>query len=160
MASERPARTSSSSRVTVLGSGRFIRFAKEQGGIGAYVHPFSGNRDPLEGNLGTAKAFPVDVALEALSYHELWSQPGYGALIPWHHALNNGFKVPATGGEDSISSLHRTHLVGAMRGYFHLGADDFTAFEQGAHSRKLACVSNPCEVSRNGSCSTRWCRRC
>ena len=101
-------------------------FAKEQGAIGAYVHPFNGDRDPLEGNLGTAKGFPVDVALDALSYHELWSQPGYGGLIPWHHALNNGFKVPATGGEDSISSLHRTNLVGAMRGYFYLGSKDLS----------------------------------
>lgn len=101
-------------------------FAKEQGGIGAYVHPFNGDRDPLQGGLGTAKGFPVDVALDALSYHELWSQPGYGGLIPWHHALNNGFKVPATGGEDSISSLHRTNLVGAMRGYFYLGSAELS----------------------------------
>ena len=80
----------------------------------------------MEGNLGGAKGFPVDVALNALSYHELWSQAGRGALIPWHHALNNGFKVPATGGEDSISNLHRTNLVGAMRGYFYLGSKDLT----------------------------------
>ena len=103
-----------------------LLFAKEQGAIGAYVHPFGGSRDPLEGNLGGAKGFPVDVALEAVSYHELWSQAGEAGLIPWHHALNNGFKVPATGGEDSISNLHRTNLVGAMRGYFHLGSDNLT----------------------------------
>ncbi len=98
-----------------------FRFARQQGGIGAYVHPFGGERDPLEGNLGGAKGFPVDVALGTLSYLELWSSAGEAALIPWHHALNNGFKVPATGGEDSISSLHRTALVGSMRGYFFLG---------------------------------------
>ncbi len=98
-----------------------FRFAKQQGAIGAYVHPFAGEKDPLEGELGVAKGFPVDVALGTLSYLELWSTAGGGALIPWHHALNCGFKVPATGGEDSISSLHRTRLVGATRGYFFLG---------------------------------------
>ena len=103
-----------------------LLYAKQQGAIGAYVHPFGGNRDPLEGNLGGAKGFPVDVALGAVSYHELWSQPGDGALIPWHHALNNGFKIPVTGGEDSISNLHRTNLVGAMRGYFQLGRGNLT----------------------------------
>jgi dipeptidyl aminopeptidase/acylaminoacyl peptidase len=109
-----------------------FRFAKQQGAIGAYVHPFGGPvsgaqvRDPLETNLGIAKAFPVDVALETISYHELWSTASEVGLIPWHHALNNGFKVPATGGEDSISSLHRTALVGSMRGYFLLGPGKLT----------------------------------
>jgi len=104
-----------------------FRYARQQGGIGAYVHPFGGPvtgaqvQDPLETNLGIAKAFPVDVALETISYHELWSTGSEVGLIPWHHALNNGFKVPVTGGEDSISSMHRTALVGAMRGYFFLG---------------------------------------
>jgi hypothetical protein len=84
------------------------------------VHPWN-EGDPLEADLGGAKGFPVDVALGTLSYLELWSTAGEGGLIPWHHALNNGFKVPVTGGEDSISSMHRTRLVGATRGYFFLG---------------------------------------
>jgi len=97
-----------------------FRLAKEQGGIGAYVHPFGGEQDPLAGDLGAAKAFAVDVALGALSYHELWSSASEAALIPWHQALNCGFQVPATGGEDSITSLHHTALVGSVRGYFYL----------------------------------------
>jgi TolB protein len=97
-----------------------FRLAKQQGGIGAYVHPY-GERDPLESDLGVAKGLPVDVALESASYLELWSTAGAGGLIVWHHVLNNGFKLPATGGEDSISNLHRTRLVGATRGYFFLG---------------------------------------
>jgi TolB protein len=84
------------------------------------VHPY-GERDPLEADLGVAKALPVDAALEAASYLELWSTAGAGGLIVWHHVLNNGFKLPASGGEDSISNLHRTRLVGATRGYFFLG---------------------------------------
>ena len=99
-----------------------FRYAKEQGGIGAYVHPFSGNADPLAAELGTAKGFPMDVALEAVSYHELWSQAaGDAPLNVWYHALNNGFKVPVVGGEDSISNLHRVELVGSVRSYLFLG---------------------------------------
>jgi TolB protein len=104
-----------------------FRYAKQQGGIGAYVHPFFGNADPLDSGLGGAKGFPVDVALESLSYHELWSQVAADAgLNVWYHTLNNGFRVPVTGGEDSISSLHRVELVGVSRGYFQLGDQPFT----------------------------------
>jgi hypothetical protein len=99
-----------------------LRYAKEQGGIGAYVHPFFGNADPVESDLGGAKTLPVDVALEAASYHELWSQAATDAgLNVWYRLLNNGFRVPVTGGEDSISSLHRVELVASVRGYFNLG---------------------------------------
>jgi TolB protein len=99
-----------------------LRYARAQGGIGAYVHPYGGSRDPLETNLGTAKSLPVDVALGAVSYHELWSQgAGDAPLMVWYRLLNAGFRVPVTGGEDSISNLHDVELVGAVRGYFHLG---------------------------------------
>ena len=98
-----------------------FRLAREQGGLGAYVHPFWGSRDPLETNLGVAKAFPVDLALGVLDYHELVSGANWAAYGVWHHALNNGFKIPAVGGEDSISNLHRTAIIGQMRAYAHMG---------------------------------------
>jgi Tol biopolymer transport system component len=99
-----------------------FRYAKEQGGIGAYVHPYTGNADPVDTGLGTAKTFPIDVALGAVSYHELWSQSaGEAPLNVWYRILNNGFRIPVTGGEDSISNLHRVELVGSVRGYFNLG---------------------------------------
>jgi len=101
-----------------------LRYAKEQGGIGAYVHPFFSEVDPVESGLVTAgaKTLPVDVALEAVSYHELWSQVASGAGVGvWYKLLNAGFRVPVTGGEDSISSLHRVELVASVRGYFQLG---------------------------------------
>jgi dipeptidyl aminopeptidase/acylaminoacyl peptidase len=100
--------------------------AKMQGGIGAYVHPWNTAADPLDGDLGSAKGFPVDLALDAFSYLELWSAANKAVLIPWHHALNLGFKVPVTGGEDSISNLHRTRLVAAVRGYFLLDGQTLT----------------------------------
>ena len=55
----------------------------------------AGDADPVDGSLGTAKGFPVDVALGSLSYHELWSQSaGDAVLTVWYHTLNNGFRVP------------------------------------------------------------------
>lgn len=39
----------------------------------------------------------------------------------WHRILNCGFRVPITGGEDSISDLYRIAVVGADRTYAHLG---------------------------------------
>lgn len=104
-----------------------LRYAKQQGGIGSYVHPYGGARDPLETTLGTAKTLPVDVALDAVSYHELWSQSaGDAPLLVWYRLLNNGFRVHVTGGEDSISNLHDIELVGSVRGYFHLGQQPLT----------------------------------
>jgi TolB protein len=86
------------------------------------VHPYYGDADPLETGLGTAKTFPVDVALGAVSYHELWSQSaGDAPLNVWYKILNTGFRIPVTGGEDSISSMHRVELVASVRGYFNLG---------------------------------------
>ncbi len=100
---------------------QMFRLAREQGAMGAYVHPYWGSADPLETNLGVAKAFPVDLALGTIDYHELVSGANWAAYLVWHHALNNGFKIAAVGGEDSISNLHRTAIVGQMRAYGFLG---------------------------------------
>ncbi len=55
--------------------------ARKQGGIGAYVHPWNTSRDPIDIDLGSAKGFPVDLALRAFSYLELWSAANKGSLI-------------------------------------------------------------------------------
>ena len=99
---------------------QMFRLAREQGALGAYVHPYWGDGDPLDINLGVAKAFPVDLALGHLDYHELVSGAGWAAYRVWHHALNNGIRIPAVGGEDSISNLHRTAIIGQMRAYAYM----------------------------------------
>ncbi len=98
-----------------------LRFARAQGALGAYVHPFAGNDDPLQANLGVAKAFPVDLALGTLDYHELMSAAGWADYRVWWHALNNGFKIPVAAGEDSITNLHNTPIIGQDRVYAYLG---------------------------------------
>ncbi len=88
--------------------------AKAQGATTAYVHSFF-NGDPLEGNLGGAKGFIVDAALAAADAVE-WSTPQDG-WPPLYAVWSNGIRTALVGGEDAISSLHATPLVGSMRTY-------------------------------------------
>lgn len=91
-----------------------LRKAKAQGATTGYVHSFYFG-DPLEGNLGGAKGFIVDAALGATDALE-WSTSQDG-WPPLYAVWNNGFRIAAVGGEDAISSLHATPLVGSMRTY-------------------------------------------
>ena len=97
-----------------------FRKARAQGAVVGYVHAFSGEADPLEGGLGVARGFPVDAALGTIHTME-WSVASRAALRVWHHALNNDLKIAAVGGEDSITSLHRTKLAGSVRTYAYVG---------------------------------------
>jgi TolB protein len=98
-----------------------FRVARRQGAIGGYVHPF--DRMDLETvGYGRARGFPIDVALGVVDYLELMSGSDHRATTAvWHRILNCGFKIPATAGEDSISDLYRSALVGADRMYVYLG---------------------------------------
>jgi hypothetical protein len=99
-----------------------FRKARAQGAVTGYVHPFAGDGDPLEQGLGVAKAFPVDAALGAVECLE-WSAASRAGLLVWHHALNNDLRIVPTGGEDSISNLHNSKLVGSVRTYAWVGKD-------------------------------------
>ncbi len=98
-----------------------FRLARAQGAIGGYVHPWS--REPERVGYAVARGFPVDLALGVTEYLEVLTsalyQPHTSAV--WHRALNCGFRVSATAGEDSILSLHNTPIIGADRTYAHLG---------------------------------------
>lgn len=96
-----------------------LRKAKAQGATVGYVHAF-GSKDPLSGNLGGGKGYIVDAALGTTDALE-WSYPGLGSFYPWYATLNNGLRVTAVGGEDSISSMHISKLVGSARTYVHTG---------------------------------------
>lgn len=102
-----------------------FRKAKAQGAVTGYVHPWSGEGDPLEAGLGGGKSFPVDAALQAVDAYE-WSNSSRGQLKVWHRALNSDLRVTPVGGEDSISNLHISKLVGSLRTYAYLNGD-FTA---------------------------------
>ncbi len=98
-----------------------FRLARKQGAIGGYVHPWS--RDPETSEYAVARGFPVDVALGAIEYLEVHTAASYfrHTAPVWHRALNCGFRVTASAGEDSILSLHATPILGANRLYAYLG---------------------------------------
>ena len=97
-----------------------FRKARAQGAVTGYVHPHSGDSDPLDGRLGVGKGFPVDLALGVVDAYE-WSNVSRGQLAVWHHALNNDLRVTPTGGEDSISNLHTSKAIASLRTYAHMG---------------------------------------
>lgn len=90
--------------------------AKAQGATTGYVHPFVGDADPLQGSLGGAKGFMVDAALGATDALE-WSLPFEAGFYPLYAVWNNGLKVTAVGGEDSITDLPRWRIMGSVRTY-------------------------------------------
>ncbi len=99
-----------------------FRKAIRQGAVTGYVHPYTGDSDPLQTGLGVAKGFPVDAALGTTHCLE-WSNSSRAALAVWHHALNNDLRITPAGGEDSISNLHNSKLVGSVRTYAFLGSN-------------------------------------
>ena len=100
-----------------------FRKAKRQGAWTGYVHSFF-NGDPLEGNLGAAKGFIVDAALMTTDAVE-WSTSQDG-WPPLYAVWSNGLNATLVGGEDSISNLHITPLVGSVRTYVHIPDDELT----------------------------------
>ena len=98
-----------------------FRMAREQGAIGGYVHPYSS--DPEQVGYGGARGFPVDVALGTATYLEVMTSAWQAVNTSrvWHRILNCGFRVTASGGEDSITDLHRTPVIGAARMYSYTG---------------------------------------
>jgi TolB protein len=99
-----------------------FRKALAQNAVTGYVHAFSAEADPIERDLGVAKAFPVDAALGTAQCLE-WSAASRTQLRVWHHALNNDLRITPTGGEDSISNLQISKLIGSVRTYAYLGSD-------------------------------------
>jgi TolB protein len=99
-----------------------FRLARRQGALGGYVHPWS--RDPESAGYSVARGFPVDLALGSFDYLEVLTKTGhftYTAPV-WHRALNCGFKVTASAGEDSILNLNATAIIGSSRLYAHVGS--------------------------------------
>ena len=119
-----------------------LRKAKAQGATVGYVHSFYSG-DPLEGDLGGAKGFIVDAALAAADAVE-WSVPQDG-WPPLYAVWSNGLRVTAVGGEDSISSLHATPLVGSMRTYVSTpgGALTMDGWFQGLREGRAYVSSGP-----------------
>ena len=95
--------------------------ARKQGAIGGYVHPWSA--DPVRTGYGVARGFPVDLALGSFEYIELQTSAAHFTWTApiFHRALNCGFRITASAGEDSILGLHATPIIGSSRLYAYVG---------------------------------------
>ena len=129
-----------------------FRKAKAQGATVGYVHAFGGSNDPLEGSLGGGKGYMVDAALGTTDAVE-WSGAGHAGFYPWYATLNNGLRVTAVGGEDSISNLHQSKLVGSVRTYVYTGERglDMDAWFEGLREGRAFVTTGPLvEMRVNG----------
>jgi len=130
-----------------------FRKARAQGGYVGYVHAYSGERDPLEGDLGGAKGAIIDAALGTTDAIE-WSAAGRAGFFPLYSLWNNGLKVTAVGGEDSISNLHMSKLVGSHRTYVFTGGRglDMHAWLDGMRAGRAFVTNGPLvELSVDGA---------
>ena len=91
-----------------------FRKARKQGAWVGYVHAFSGEQDPLEGDLNHAKGFMVDAALGTTDAVE-WSSASRAGFFPLYALWNNGIRMAACGGEDAINDLHWSKQIGSYR---------------------------------------------
>ena len=98
-----------------------FRLGRKQGALSGHVHPFSS--PPETSGWANARTFPIDLALGSFDYLEVMTGAQYAKFTApvWHRAMNCGFRVTPSGGEDSISNLHRTPALGAARVYGYLG---------------------------------------
>jgi TolB protein len=122
-----------------------LRKAKAQNATTDYAHSFGGDNDPiLSPDLGQAKGFIVDAALKTADGIE-WAFSGRAPFFPWYAVLNNGLRVTATGGEDSMSDLHTSKLVGSSRTYVYTGSKglDARAWMDGLHSGRAFMSTGP-----------------
>jgi TolB protein len=130
-----------------------FRKAKRQGATVGYVHAFQGpDRDPLAADLGGGKGLIVDAALGTTDAVE-WSNSGRATFFPWYALLNNGLRVTAVGGEDSISSMHASKLVGSARTYIYTGERGLDAdawFEGMRKGRAFVSTGPLVELTVNG----------
>lgn len=121
-----------------------LQIARDQSAVTGYAHAYFGEGDPLEEDLGQAKGFIVDAALGTTDGIE-WSFSGHSTFIPWYAVLNNGLRITATGGEDAMSDLHVSKLVGSARTYVYTGQRglDAEAWKQGLRDGKAFVSTGP-----------------
>lgn len=97
-----------------------LRFAREQGALGGYVHPVA-IQDPFteDGAKRIPISFIADAVLEEVDILELgclWTDE-IGTAAVWHELLNLGIPVALSAGSDVMNDLYRTMAIGATRVY-------------------------------------------
>lgn len=97
-----------------------LRFAREQGGLGGYVHPVS-IKNPFQE--GGGRSVPISLVADAvmgdvdiLEIGCLWTDET-GTASLWHEFLNLGIPIALSAGSDVMNNLYRTMAIGAARVY-------------------------------------------
>lgn len=129
-----------------------LRKAKAQEATTGYAHAFFGEEDPIDRGLGVARGFMVDAAFDTTDGVE-WSFSGRATFHPWYAVLNNGLRVTATGGDDSMSDLHVSKMPGSARTYVYTGDAglDAEAWKRGLREGRAFVSTGPLvEMTVNG----------
>jgi TolB protein len=122
-----------------------LRFARDQGGLGGYVHPVA-VEDPFTEE--TASSVPINFVADAVLGEAdvielacLWTdEVGTGSL--WHNVLNLGIPLAASAGSDVMSDYFRTMALGSTRVYVRPDGDLTTASYLRALADGRSFVSN------------------
>jgi Tol biopolymer transport system component len=121
-----------------------FRLGRAQGALSGYVHPWS--QEPEKSTYAVARGFPVDLALGTFDYLEVLTSASHftNTEKTWHRALNCGFKVTASAGEDSILNLHATPILGSARLYAYLGDKlDWSAYVEAIRRGRTFVTNGP-----------------
>ncbi|NNF25964.1 MAG: CehA/McbA family metallohydrolase, partial [Gemmatimonadetes bacterium] len=95
----------------------YLEAAREQGGIGGFMHPFNGSVATPEAV--SVSEIPVDAALGLGEFYDVicyWYDELANAEM-YYRLLNAGFRIAATGGTDNFSDVWRDPGPGASRTY-------------------------------------------
>jgi TolB protein len=107
----------------------YLDRAREQGGIGGFLHPY--NSRVSEPRQAAGSEIPIDVALGKGDFFDvacIWSDELASAEM-YYRFLNSGVRLAATGGSDNFSNVWRDPPIGTGRTYARLeGALSFEAF--------------------------------
>lgn len=122
----------------------YLLAAREQGGTGGFMHPFTGSVATPEAV--SASEIPVDVALGAGDFYDVicfWYDELANAEI-YYRLLNAGFRIAATGGTDNFSDVWRDPGPGASRTYARIhGELSVDSWLEAVRERRTFATNGP-----------------
>lgn len=123
---------------------RHLDAAREQGGIGGFVHPYNAPvGTPSE---ASAADIPVHVALGRGEFYDVVSIASLEleSAAMYYRLLNCGFRIAATGGTDNFSDVYRDPSGGTARTYAHIeGPLGYRAWLDAVKAGRTFATSGP-----------------
>ncbi|HXV61228.1 MAG TPA: LpqB family beta-propeller domain-containing protein [Vicinamibacteria bacterium] len=123
---------------------RHLDAAREQGGIGGFVHPYNAPvGTPSE---ASAADIPVHVALGRGEFFDVISIASLEqeSAAMYYRLLNCGFRIAASGGTDNFSDVYRDPSGGTARTYAHIeGPLEYRAWLEAVKAGRTFATSGP-----------------